>query len=46
MFKYKGIPLEQFTRYLFDQAHEARQAAEILCPFDRKRFSLAVPGVV
>lgn len=30
MAKYKGIPLERFTRYLFDQPHEARQAAEIL----------------
>jgi len=37
MFKYKGIPLESFTRYLFDQAHESRQVAEILAAILRAR---------
>ncbi len=37
MFKYKGIPLERFTQYLFDQPREARQAAEILAAILRAR---------
>jgi len=35
--KYKGISLEQFTRYLFDHPREARQAAEILTAILRAR---------
>jgi hypothetical protein len=37
MFKYKGISLEEFTSYLFDNAQEARQAAEILAAILRAR---------
>ncbi|NPA93602.1 MAG: transposase, partial [Chloroflexi bacterium] len=37
MYKYKGISLERFTRYLFDHPREARQAAEILAAILRAR---------
>jgi len=37
MFKYKGISLEEFTSYLFDNTRDARQAAEILAAILRAR---------